>query len=40
MRAALRRTAPAQYEEMVQGMVQGIGYAGTASHAEASRGRT
>ena len=35
LREAFRQTAPAQYEELVQQMVHGIGYAGTTSNAEA-----
>jgi tetratricopeptide (TPR) repeat protein len=37
LREAFRQTAPAQYEELVQQMVHGIGYAGTSSNAEVMR---
>jgi hypothetical protein len=37
MRAAFRQVSPGQYDQMVQQISQGIGYQGTASHAEVSR---
>jgi tetratricopeptide (TPR) repeat protein len=37
LRTAFRQVSPAQYDQMVQQISQGIGYAGTANHAEVSR---
>jgi tetratricopeptide (TPR) repeat protein len=37
IRMAFRQTAPAQYEQLVQQISQGIGYAGTTSHVEVTR---
>ena len=37
LRAAFHQTAPAQYAELVQQLVHGIGYAGTTSNADVSR---
>jgi tetratricopeptide (TPR) repeat protein len=37
LRVAFHQTAPAQYEELVQRLVHGIGYAGTTSNADVSR---
>jgi hypothetical protein len=37
MRAAFRQVSPGQYDQMVQQISQGIGYQGTANHAEVSR---
>ncbi len=37
LRAAFRQVSPGQYDQMVQQISQGIGYQGTASHAEVSR---
>jgi tetratricopeptide (TPR) repeat protein len=37
LRTLLRQISPAQYEQMAQGMLSGIGYGGTASHVEVSR---
>jgi len=37
LRAAFHQTAPAQYEDLVQQLVHGIGYAGTTSNADVSR---
>ncbi len=37
IRSVVRQIAPAQYEELVQNMSRGMGYAGTTSNAEVSR---
>lgn len=37
VRSALRQLSPAQYDQVVQQMSQGLGYGGTTSHAEISR---
>jgi tetratricopeptide (TPR) repeat protein len=37
LRTAFRQVSPAQYDQMVQQISQGIGYAGTTNHAEVSR---
>jgi tetratricopeptide (TPR) repeat protein len=37
LRAAFRQTAPGQYEQLVQQMIHGMGYAGTTSNAEVMR---
>jgi tetratricopeptide (TPR) repeat protein len=37
IRAAFRQISPAQYDQLVQRISQGLGYSGTTSHAEVSR---
>ncbi|HEX4154203.1 MAG TPA: DUF3857 domain-containing protein [Acidobacteriaceae bacterium] len=37
LRVAMRQVGPAQYDEVAQRIVNGVGYAGTSSHAEFSR---
>jgi tetratricopeptide (TPR) repeat protein len=37
LRAVLRQIAPAQYEQLMQNISRGMGYAGTTSHAEFSK---
>jgi len=37
MRQAVRQVAPAQYDDFMQRLVQGLGYQGTTSHADISR---
>jgi hypothetical protein len=36
IRGAFHQLSPGQYDDVVQGLSQGLGYAGTTSHAEVS----